>query len=100
MVASLQGHTTMLKTIADFYSEDVHIKDDYGRTCLHYAASKGHDGTVRALVEDYGLHDDSKDIWGKICLSYRLILGQSSRIIILLAKCQFIPFEASIPLGL
>ena len=88
MVASLQGHTTMLKIIAELYSEDLYIKDDYGRTCLHYAASKGHDETVRALVEDHGFQDDSKDRWGKACVSYWVIPGQSISVSSTRARCK------------
>ena len=49
MCASVNGHSTTIKKLVSLGS-NINYQNNYGRTALHWAASRGEEDAIRQLI--------------------------------------------------
>lgn len=58
-----EGHVDAIRVLVKLLGGDVSIADNFGRTCIHFAAQEGHVEAIQMLVK-HGGKVETPDIYG------------------------------------
>lgn len=94
MLASLQGHTEVVRFLIDSKKVDVNAKDVSGTTSLMAAAKRGHVEILKLLL-DAGAKPDSQSAQGMTALSMAAMDGHLEAVTLLVARGSSLNLKAA-----